>query len=603
MSRQSAQPLNLTASDFAYGRNQEEIEIGQIEKELNDNRDQPLSSVLKGVIERARSLTDAEGAFIGVSDAWGVVCRASAGKAPDVGSKLPSEPTLTRKCMESGQVVTFEEDGEEDFRAGLAAPRWRLRSMVAVPVEGQGSVLGVVEVLSSRAAAFSPRHIAALQHIAHLLVPILRPEQPEQPRTRRKTARTWTAISGAGAALFLFSLLLWFESYRWPRNAPTATSNPPVSSASNPATAPTASGSMATPATDDRQSPEISDHHEVPAPPPAASSSSPPVVSPSATPSVAASALKPSPEVPRTTGRTTAAATSLPPAKANPPAPARPTMPPPVRMPTHNLPPSPASMATVNPQSAKPESGAPTSAVAATAPSMSMPTSPQPAASSPTADRSADRRQPELSTNGDVHVQPATAGSGSTEPPEDVAELNGNVPLGTYFEVGRFKDEPEADKVANRVAQAGFHPTVVPRAQFWAKFYHVLAGPFGTENEAEAARAKLESDGFTPRPVPKESKTLLLLSRTSSTGSRTLRLGDFEVAWESDSPDAIVRFVKGGTVVATAKAKWVSRQIPYQHDEIVCRGTGQGSRTLLEIHFAGTSQAVVIADKAQPIVF
>jgi cytoskeletal protein RodZ len=600
MPRQSAQPLNTGFHDVTHGQNRQEIEIVEIEREVNENRSQPLSSVLKGVIERVRSLTDAEGAFIGVCDAWGVVCRASAGKAPDVGSKLQSEPTLTRRCIESGQVTTLDEDTEEDFRGGLAPPRWRWHSVVAVPVQGQGSVLGVVEVLSSRAAAFSPQHVAALQHITQALVPILQPEEPEQPKARRGTARTWIAVSGA--ALFLLSLWLWFDFYRQPRNAPPATNNPAASSALNPAAVPNTSGSTATPATEEAQSPEISDHSETEAPPPVASSASAPVVQPGAKPSAALPALKPSPEVPRTTGRTTAAATSLPPTKANPQLQARSVMPPPVETPAHNMLPAPAAKAMVKPQPGTLESKAPTSAVAATAPARSLPTPQLAAPSSPIPDRTGDRRQPESGTSGDVRVQQAVAGSGSTDQPEEVAELNGNVPLGKYFELGRFKDEPEADKVADSMTQAGFNSTVIPRSQFWTKFYYVLAGPFGTEREAEVARAKLESKGFTPQPLPPKSKTLMLLARTPSAGGRTLRLGDFEVAWESNSPDAIVRFIKGGTVITTAKAKWVSRQVPYEHDEIAYRGTGRGSRTLLEIHFAGASQAVVIADN-QPIVF
>ena len=67
------------------------------------NGDRPLSIVLKGVIERVRLLTDADGAAIALRDAWGVVCRASMGEAPDVGSRVRPESSLTRECFESGK--------------------------------------------------------------------------------------------------------------------------------------------------------------------------------------------------------------------------------------------------------------------------------------------------------------------------------------------------------------------------------------------------------------------------------------------------------------------------------------------------------------------
>ncbi len=248
-----------------------ESEIGELEREISENRDRPLSIVLKGVIERVRSLTDADGAAIALRDAWGVVCRASTGEAPDVGSRLQPESSLTRECFESGQVVICE-DTEEDSRGRLAAKSLRLRSAVVVPVLAQGSVLGVVEVLSSRAAAFSTAHVAELQRIAHLLAPILQSEEPTQPEERAGKTRAWTAV--AGAALLLVVLLLLFEFYHRPKKAPSATANPGASGSAKPVEAPTTSGGTATRETEEAQSPETSDRSRAEVSTPTASSSS-----------------------------------------------------------------------------------------------------------------------------------------------------------------------------------------------------------------------------------------------------------------------------------------------------------------------------------------
>ena len=213
--------------DLTQFRPREEINTGDIEWEITRDRTRPLSVVLKGVIEQVRSLTDAEGAIIAILDAWGVVCRASAGEAPEVGSRLQAEPSLTRKCIESGQVVICEDTGD-DLRVRLAGVPLRLRSVVVAPVQGQGSVLGILEVLSSRPAAFSPQHVAALQRIARSLVPMLQREQPEPPEPRRGTARSWTAVSGA--ALLLVLLVLWFGLYhpagKVSSDVASSTSNP-----------------------------------------------------------------------------------------------------------------------------------------------------------------------------------------------------------------------------------------------------------------------------------------------------------------------------------------------------------------------------------------
>jgi len=111
MPRRSAQLPSISAKvrRATNAQNRAEIELGELEREINENRDRPLSIVLKGVIERVRSLTDADGAAIALRDTWGVVCRASAGEAPDVGSRLHPETSLTRECFESGQVMICED--------------------------------------------------------------------------------------------------------------------------------------------------------------------------------------------------------------------------------------------------------------------------------------------------------------------------------------------------------------------------------------------------------------------------------------------------------------------------------------------------------------
>ena len=229
MPRESTQ-LSITSTtlhDFIDVQSREEIEFDEIERTIHENRDRPLSGVLKGVIERVRSLTDAEGALIALCDVWGVVCRASAGEAPEVGSKLQSEPSLTRKCIESGQLVVCE-DTEEEFRVRLST-RMRLRSVVVVPIHGHDSVLGVVEVLSSRAAAFTAEHVADLQRIAQSLVPLLQREEPAQTEVLEEKKRLWIPLAGAALLLGLFGL--WFELYHQPKSVASATTTHETSSA------------------------------------------------------------------------------------------------------------------------------------------------------------------------------------------------------------------------------------------------------------------------------------------------------------------------------------------------------------------------------------
>ena len=273
-----------------HAQNRAEIEIRELEREISENRDRPLSILLKGMIERVRSLTNADGAAIALRDAWGVVCRASTGEAPDVGSRLQSESSLTRECLESGQVVICE-DSAEDSRVRLATTNLRLRSALVVPIHAQGSVLGVVEVLSSRPAAFSTAHITGLQRIANLLVPILQSEEPTQPEEGVRKKRTWIAVATAALVLVLFLLLFGF--YFRPKKTPSAAANPAASSRAKSDKAPTTSQGTAAGETEEAQSSKISDRSQAEGSTPPASSPSSVLPPPDATSAAAVSGSRP----------------------------------------------------------------------------------------------------------------------------------------------------------------------------------------------------------------------------------------------------------------------------------------------------------------------
>jgi WD40 repeat protein len=152
-----------------------EAELQELEKEIARSRDWPIHTLLDRVVSGISSITHADGAAIAVCDQWGVICRASVGEAPEVGSRLRPDSVLTRECFETGQAVVCE-DTENDYRVlRSTANDLRLRSAVVVPLQNPGAVLGVIEILSSRPSAFSTTHILGLQRIAQLLASILSP--------------------------------------------------------------------------------------------------------------------------------------------------------------------------------------------------------------------------------------------------------------------------------------------------------------------------------------------------------------------------------------------------------------------------------------------
>ncbi len=171
-------------------------EIPEPERAITEQAEEPISAVLNKVVEQVFRLTRAHGAAVVLRDAQGLVCRASLGLAPPVGSQLTSESGFTRECFETGQVVQCE-DAENDARIRPPIARsLHLRSALAVPILGQGSVLGVILVFSSTPFAFHTAPIVSLQRIAQSLTSISAPHaaQPELAVTRGSIAPAATLV-------------------------------------------------------------------------------------------------------------------------------------------------------------------------------------------------------------------------------------------------------------------------------------------------------------------------------------------------------------------------------------------------------------------------
>lgn len=207
-----------------------ESELRELEYGIRNLGERPIPAVMARVVEQICSLTHADGAALALRDEQGVFCLASTGDAPDVGSRLQPDSGLTRECFETAQTVVCD-DAEKDSRVRLAIARsLRLGSALAVPIQEQGSVLGVVEVFSSRPAAFDGTHVAALERVARSLAPVLAP--PPALAEERAPVRDWLAV-GAAVVLVLGLLFWWAVSHRRattppsPVIAPSAVPAPP----------------------------------------------------------------------------------------------------------------------------------------------------------------------------------------------------------------------------------------------------------------------------------------------------------------------------------------------------------------------------------------
>ena len=145
-------------------------EASKPENDITNDRVRQISAFVVRTVQRMCSAMSASGALIAIRDRDGVRCLASTGDAPAVGSRLQPDSAFTRECLETGEVVICEDAARDSRIHPSVARALHLRSAVAVPIQAQGSVVGVIEVFSYRPCDISPPDVAALKKLAELFI-------------------------------------------------------------------------------------------------------------------------------------------------------------------------------------------------------------------------------------------------------------------------------------------------------------------------------------------------------------------------------------------------------------------------------------------------
>jgi N-acetylmuramoyl-L-alanine amidase len=140
-----------------------------------------LDEVLQLVAERALTITGADGIAIALAEGNAIVCRASAGTiAPDVGVRLDPNSGFSGACLRREEIVRCD-DAESDARVNVHACRaLGARSMVAVPLTGRHSVIGLLEAFSTEAYGFNDSDVRSLNLLAELILSALKPEEEDR---------------------------------------------------------------------------------------------------------------------------------------------------------------------------------------------------------------------------------------------------------------------------------------------------------------------------------------------------------------------------------------------------------------------------------------
>lgn len=116
-------------------------------------------------VDRTCSLTKASGAAVAMNEGSRMICRASTGIAPGVGTEVPQEG-LTAMCARTGELWRCNDTESEPWVNRDSCRRLGIRSIVVAPVLTLRKVAGILEVFSPATAAFSDDDAATVQLMA-----------------------------------------------------------------------------------------------------------------------------------------------------------------------------------------------------------------------------------------------------------------------------------------------------------------------------------------------------------------------------------------------------------------------------------------------------
>jgi putative methionine-R-sulfoxide reductase with GAF domain len=128
-----------------------------------------LDAALCLIARRAHSFTQATGAAIALADEQEMICRATVGHdAPPLGARLQIGSGFSGECVQTGLLLRCD-DAELDPRVNRESCRaLGIRSMAAIPIRSNGSILGLLEVFSPEVRAFGSEAESVLSCLAQL---------------------------------------------------------------------------------------------------------------------------------------------------------------------------------------------------------------------------------------------------------------------------------------------------------------------------------------------------------------------------------------------------------------------------------------------------
>jgi putative methionine-R-sulfoxide reductase with GAF domain len=147
-------------------------------------------SALQLLADRARSMTRASGAAIALASGTEMVCRASSGDAPPVGACFHAGAGFSGECVRTATLQRCDDSEVDPLVDRESCRRLGIRSLIATPVIANGTVIGLLEVLSPTAHNFQDGVSATLRRLAEIIAHAVRISLLSEAETQERLVTT-----------------------------------------------------------------------------------------------------------------------------------------------------------------------------------------------------------------------------------------------------------------------------------------------------------------------------------------------------------------------------------------------------------------------------
>jgi len=143
--------------------------LAAVKREV-DSLGPDLDQALQLLAQRAQTFTRASGAAIALTEGSSMICRASAGEdAPGVGARFSVGSGFSGECVRTGQLLRCDDSEADPLVDRESCRGLGIRAMIAVPVRWEDAVIGLLEVFSPEAYAFSINDPVVLKRLAGIV--------------------------------------------------------------------------------------------------------------------------------------------------------------------------------------------------------------------------------------------------------------------------------------------------------------------------------------------------------------------------------------------------------------------------------------------------